>query len=164
MFEIMKQLISKQRFVFSIVTIDRRQQVNSLKFIDTEHNKNTNQITSIAEKQIPKSFFSQFSTFDDVGQIHISQSTLYNQSQSNVSKELIDTSFFYQVIQLAKFYTRQENKFIEIENNFAFKLIIFYDKCRIVKLSFENYIHDVSIMLLKIALNYFYKKLNSIIT
>jgi hypothetical protein len=67
----------------------------------------------------------------------------------------ITESFFEKLSQLNKIYTI-EQKFTNTDNNFDFKLRIFFNKCKRVELSSHAYIKKASFMLAKRALFYFY--------
>ena len=49
-----------------------------------------------------------------------------------------------------------KKKFSGTENNFEFKLIIFFEKCRRAELSFHVYLENASLMLSKKTLSVFY--------
>ena len=49
-----------------------------------------------------------------------------------------------------------KKKFSGTENNFEFKLIIFFEKCRRAELSFHVYLEKAFLMLSKKALSVFY--------
>ena len=60
-----------------------------------------------------------------------------------------------QLTQLKKTY-KMKKKFNETNDNFEFKLIIFFEKCRRVELSFHVYLKSAFLMLSKKTLNVFY--------
>jgi hypothetical protein len=66
----------------------------------------------------------------------------------------ITESFFKKLSQLNKIYTIEE-QFTNTDNNFDFKLRIFFNKCRRVKLSLHTYMKKASFMFAKRALFHF---------
>ncbi len=56
---------------------------------------------------------------------------------------------------MSKIY-KDEDKFIDSEDNFEFKLLIFFDRCSQVNLSEHAYLKAVSIMLFDQTLTYYY--------
>ncbi len=73
----------------------------------------------------------------------------YKISQSpekSQSIELITNKYLKELILLDKIY-KHDDKFSGTGNNFYFKVTIFYNKCRGVKLSPNTYIYDTLIML-----------------
>jgi hypothetical protein len=76
----------------------------------------------------------------------IFQSRQFNQSEND---------FFRQLVLLNKIY-REKDKFSDTSNNFDYKVMIFYDKCRRVELLSHAYIQSVSIMLLNQTLIHYY--------
>ena len=51
-----------------------------------------------------------------------------------------------------------------MEDNFAFKLSIFYDKCQLVGLPSDAYLEDASVMLTRQAQTHFYTNCKSIVS
>ncbi len=80
---------------------------------------------------------------------HIYASEFYDQSDErsdNYAKEIISLSKIY----------RDEDRFSDSENNFDFKLLIFFDRYSQVNLSKHAYLKAVSIMLSDQTLTYYY--------
>jgi hypothetical protein len=67
----------------------------------------------------------------------------------------ITENFFKKLSQLNKIYTL-EKKFTSTDDNFDFKLRIFFNKCRRVELSSHAYMKEATFMLAKRALFHFY--------
>ncbi len=67
----------------------------------------------------------------------------------------ITESFFKKLSQLNKIYTL-EKKFTSTDDNFDFKLRIFFNKCKRVELSSHAYMKEATFMLAKRALFHFY--------
>jgi hypothetical protein len=64
-------------------------------------------------------------------------------------------TFGEKLVDLIKIY-RKEDKFKNKNDNFDFKIIIFYDKCNVIELFKHVYMQVASIMLEERALNHFY--------
>jgi hypothetical protein len=67
----------------------------------------------------------------------------------------ITKSFFKKLSKLNKIYTNDE-KFKSTDNDFDFKLRIFFNKCKRVELSSHAYMKEASFMLTKRTFSYFY--------
>lgn len=57
-----------------------------------------------------------------------------------------------------------EDKFGRIEDNFIFKLNLFYDKCQLVDLLLDVYLKSAPVMLTSQAQTYFYTNCKSIVS
>ena len=76
-------------------------------------------------------------------------------NQSHYSSPTSGTQYSKELTQLDKIY-KSEDKFSGTGDNFAFKLTIYYNKCRLVGLPPEAYIQGASIMLSGQAQNHYY--------
>jgi hypothetical protein len=65
-------------------------------------------------------------------------------------------SYFLQEINRSIKIYKEENKFKNKNDNFDFKIRIFYDKCNVIELFKYVYMQTVSIMLEECVLNHFY--------
>ncbi len=93
---------------------------------------------------------SSLSFFSSSSSQSTSQSRQFNQSENDRYDD-----FFRQLTLLNKIY-KKKDKFSDTDNNFDYKVMIFYDKCRRVELSSHAYIQSVSVMLSSQALYYYY--------
>jgi hypothetical protein len=80
---------------------------------------------------------------------HIYASEFYDQLDKRID------NYAREIIFLSKIY-RDEDRFSDSEDNFEFKLLIFFDKCSQVNLSEHAYLKAVSIMLSNQTLTYYY--------
>jgi hypothetical protein len=85
---------------------------------------------------------------------HIYASEFYDQSDERID------NYAKEIISLSKIY-RDEDRFSDSEDNFEFKLLIFFDRCSQMNLSEHAYLKVVSIMLFDQTLTYYY--LNKVI-
>jgi hypothetical protein len=80
---------------------------------------------------------------------HIYASEFYDQSDERTD------NYAREIISLSKIY-RDEDRFSDSEDNFEFKLLIFFDRCSQMNLSKHAYLKTVSIMLFDQTLTYYY--------
>jgi Na+-transporting NADH:ubiquinone oxidoreductase subunit NqrF len=80
---------------------------------------------------------------------HIYASEFYDQSDKRID------NYAKEIIFLSKIY-RDEDRFSDSEDNFEFKLLIFFDRCSQMNLSKHAYLKAVSIMLSDQTLTYYY--------
>jgi hypothetical protein len=89
---------------------------------------------------------SSSSSFSSSSSQSISQFRQFNQSEDD---------FFRQLTLFNKIY-KKKDKFNDTNNNFNYKVMIFYNKYKRARLSSHTYIHDVSIMLSNQTFIYYY--------
>jgi hypothetical protein len=110
-------------------------------FQKSSNSQRINQHWSISQRNQSSSYSEQFN------ESSIYRQTFDSQSESrNLCKKLIN---------LIKIY-RKENKFKNKNDNFDFKIMIFYDKCNVIELFEHVYMQAVSIMLEECVLSHFY--------
>jgi hypothetical protein len=99
----------------------------------------------------------QYARSSSLSQILVSASTLRNLTSyvSTSIISLITENFFKKLSQFDKIYTNDE-KFKSTDDNFDFKLRIFFNKCKRVELSSYVYMKKMSFMFEKCALFHFY--------
>ncbi len=134
---------SSREFHYSQISKDQTSAQISQYLIDSSMNYEylSNQSQSSSSASSSSSSSSSFSSSSSQ-----SISRFYNQSEDD---------FFKQLTLLNKIY-KKKNKFSDINNNFDYKVMIFYDKCRRARLSSHAYIQDVSIMLSDQTLIHYY--------
>ncbi len=100
-----------------------------------------NQHWSISQRNQSSSYSEQFN-----------ESSIYRQEYDHQSES---RNLCKKLVNLIKIY-REEDKFKNKDDNFDFKIMIFYDKCNVIELFEHAYMQAVSIMLEERALSHFY--------
>ncbi len=85
----------------------------------------------------------------------ISKSFVSSSSSSSVNQSIKSSDYDEELINLTKLYS-DETKYSEENDNFSFKLIMFNDMCDRIDVLNETKLKVFSIMLKKLALNYYY--------
>lgn len=97
------------------------------------------------------------------GAEHGNENQHKHNNYQGVSLILTIRQYSKELIQLDKLY-KNEDKFSRTEDNFTFKLSIFYDKCQLVGLLLDTYFEGVSVLLTGQAQTHFYTNCKSIVS
>jgi hypothetical protein len=133
---------SSREFHYSQISKDQTSAQISQYLIDSS--VNYEHLSKQASSSSSSSSFSSFSSQS------ISQFRQFNQSENGRYED-----FFRQLILLNKI-CKKKDKFSDTDNNFDYKVRIFYDKCKRVELFSHAYIQSVSIMLSSQTLIHYY--------
>ncbi len=132
---------------------DRNRQFNSESRFDSNR-------TRIRQYEISEYAFENFYTVNEIRRalskrhIYAASSKRHIYASESYEDERFD-NYAREIVSLNKIY-RDEDRFSDSENNFEFKLLIFFDRCSQMNLSKHAYLKAVSIMLSDQTLTYYY--------